>query len=46
MNDASGLVTFKFALAAAVTGVFSLANASVTFLLVAIGGLAIGGVKG
>ncbi|MEJ5058614.1 MULTISPECIES: Na+/H+ antiporter [unclassified Pseudomonas] len=42
MNDASGLVTFKFALAAAVTGMFSLANASVTFFLVAIGGLAIG----
>jgi Na+/H+ antiporter len=42
MNDASGLVTFKFALVAAVTGVFSLANASVTFLLVALGGLAVG----
>ena len=42
MNDASGLVTFKFALVAAVTGVFSLANASVTFVLVAIGGLATG----
>jgi CPA1 family monovalent cation:H+ antiporter len=36
MNDASGLVTFKFALVAAVTGVFSLANASVTFVLVAL----------
>ena len=42
MNDATGLVTFKFALAASITGVFSLANASVTFLLVACGGLAIG----
>lgn len=42
MNDASGLVTFKFALAAAITGVFSLAEASVTFLLVALGGLATG----
>ena len=42
MNDASGLVTFKFALVAAVTGVFSLANASVTFVLVAMGGLATG----
>lgn len=42
MNDASGLVTFKFALAAAITGVFSLAEASLTFVLVAIGGLAIG----
>ncbi len=42
MNDASGLVTFKFALAAAITGVFSLADASVTFVLVAVGGLALG----
>ena len=42
MNDATGLVTFKFALAAAITGVFSLANASMAFVLVACGGLAIG----
>lgn len=42
MNDASGLVTFKFALVAAVTGLFSLADASLTFVLVACGGLAIG----
>ncbi|PWB34570.1 Na+/H+ antiporter [Pseudomonas sp. SDI] len=42
MNDASGLVTFKFALAAAITGVFSLAEASLAFVLVALGGLAIG----
>ncbi|MCS3836773.1 CPA1 family monovalent cation:H+ antiporter [Pseudomonas sp. JAI111] len=42
MNDASGLVTFKFALAAAVTGVFSLTNAGVIFVLVAVGGLAVG----
>jgi CPA1 family monovalent cation:H+ antiporter len=35
-------VTFKFALVAAVTGVFSLANASLTFVLVAVGGLAVG----
>ncbi|MDT3310740.1 Na+/H+ antiporter [Pseudomonas sp. rhizo66] len=42
MNDASGLVTFKFALAAAITGVFSLTNASLTFVLVALGGLAVG----
>ncbi|MBW5411516.1 Na+/H+ antiporter [Pseudomonas sp. MAG002Y] len=38
-NDASGLVTFRFAVAAAMTGVFSLADASLTFLMVAIGGL-------
>ncbi|MFK8331677.1 Na+/H+ antiporter [Pseudomonas sp. BJa5] len=42
MNDASGLVTFKFALVAAITGVFSLGEASLTFVLVAVGGLAIG----
>lgn len=37
MNDASGLVTFKFALAAAITGAFSLADASFSFVLVALG---------
>lgn len=42
MNDASGLVTFQFAIAAAITGVFSLLDASVAFLIVALGGLAIG----
>ncbi|MEB6590485.1 Na+/H+ antiporter [Pseudomonas asiatica] len=42
LNDASGLVTFKFALAAAITGVFSLTEASLTFILVALGGLAVG----
>lgn len=42
LNDASGLVTFKFALAAAITGVFSLTDASLTFVLVALGGLAVG----
>ncbi len=42
MNDATGLVTFKFALAAAITGAFSLTEASFTFVLVALGGLAIG----
>lgn len=38
MNDASGLVAFKFAVAATVTGVFSLAEASWSFLLIALGG--------
>lgn len=38
MNDASGLVAFKFAVAATVTGVFSLAEASVSFVLIALGG--------
>jgi len=42
MNDASGLVAFKFAIAAALTGTFSLMDASLNFLLVAVGGLASG----
>ncbi|WHY67629.1 Na+/H+ antiporter [Neobacillus sp. SuZ13] len=40
MNDASGLVAFKFAVAATVTGVFSLAQASGSFIVIAMGGLA------
>jgi monovalent cation/hydrogen antiporter len=42
VNDASGLVLYKFAVAAAMSGVFSLFEASVQFVLVAIGGIAIG----
>ncbi|WP_274364746.1 Na+/H+ antiporter [Paenibacillus thermotolerans] len=42
MNDASGLVAFKFAIAAAVTGFFSLSQASVSFVVIFIGGLAVG----
>jgi len=42
MNDASGLVAFKFAIAAALTGAFSLLDASTRFLLIAAGGLAVG----
>jgi CPA1 family monovalent cation:H+ antiporter len=42
LNDASGLVCFRFAVVAATTGSFSLASASLTFLWVAFGGLAIG----
>ncbi|MFC4620024.1 Na+/H+ antiporter [Camelliibacillus cellulosilyticus] len=38
MNDASGLVAFNFAVTAMVTGAFSLATASLSFLLIAIGG--------
>lgn len=43
MNDATGLVSFKFAIAAAVTGSFSLLSVSGEFLVVALGGLLIGG---
>lgn len=42
MNDASGLTAFKFAVAAAATGAFSLPGASLAFLMVALGGLAVG----
>ncbi|BFG72133.1 Na+/H+ antiporter [Paraburkholderia terrae] len=42
MNDASGLVALKFAIAAALTGVFSLRDASVSFVIIALGGLATG----
>ncbi len=44
MNDASGLVAFNFAIAATVTGAFSLGNASLSFLKIAIGGFAGGAV--
>jgi monovalent cation/hydrogen antiporter len=44
MNDASGLVALKFAIAAAMTGVFSLRAASISFVLIALGGLVIGAV--
>ena len=40
MNDASGLVAFKFAVAATVSGTFSLANATGSFFLIAVGGFA------
>jgi len=42
LNDATGLVCFRFAVAAAVTGSFSLMSASLTFLWVALAGLGIG----
>jgi Na+/H+ antiporter len=42
MNDASGLFAFKFAVAAIMTGAFSLHNASAAFAAVAIGGLVAG----
>ena len=42
LNDASGLVCMQFAVAAALTGVFSLSAALGTFVWLAIGGVAIG----
>jgi Na+/H+ antiporter len=42
LNDATGLVAYRFAVAAVVSGSFSLAQASLQFVLVSIGGLLIG----
>ena len=42
LNDASGVVSFQFAVAAAVTGTFSLVNATETFVVSFIGGVALG----
>jgi CPA1 family monovalent cation:H+ antiporter len=42
LNDASGLVCLRFAIAAALTGSFSLADAALNFAWVAIGGLITG----
>jgi CPA1 family monovalent cation:H+ antiporter len=46
VNDATGLVAYKFALAAVMSGGFSLARASGQFLFMAAGGVAIGLVVG
>ncbi|WFR99364.1 Na+/H+ antiporter [Rhizobium tumorigenes] len=42
LNDASGLVCLRFAIAAALTGTFSIYDATLNFLWVAIGGVLIG----
>lgn len=42
VNDASGLVAFKFAVAATLTGTFHLFDVGISFLIVSIGGLTIG----
>jgi len=42
VNDATGLIAYKFALAAVVTGGFSLAHAGGWFLLVVVGGVVVG----
>ena len=46
LNDASGLVSFQFAVAAVATGTFSLVNASIEFLFAFFGGLLLGAVFG
>lgn len=42
LNDASGLVCFRFAIAAAITGAFSPGVATLAFIEVSLGGLAVG----
>jgi len=42
VNDATGLVLYRFAVAAALTGTFSATNAVITFGVLAIGGVAVG----
>ena len=42
MNDATGLVAFKFALAAVIAGTFSFQAAALNFAWVAVGGLVVG----
>ncbi|PYE76110.1 sodium/proton antiporter (CPA1 family) [Xylophilus ampelinus] len=42
LNDASGLVALKFAVAATLTGVFSWSEAGRSFLFIAVGGVAVG----
>lgn len=46
MNDATGLVAFKFALGALVAGTFSLRTAAMEFVILALGGLLLGLVVG
>ena len=46
INDASGVVSFQFALAAAMTGAFSAAEAGASFVVLFFGGIAAGVVMG
>jgi CPA1 family monovalent cation:H+ antiporter len=46
LNDAAGLVLFRFAVAAALTGAFSASHAALSFAGLAVGGVAVGCVVG
>ena len=46
INDASGVVSFQFAIAAAVTGAFSLVDAAQSFAISFFGGIAVGLIAG
>ncbi len=42
INDAAALIAYRFAIAAAVTGIFSLAQAGIAFVVVGLGGVLVG----
>ena len=46
LNDATGLVLFRFAVAAVLTGAFSIPAAAGSFVVLVAGGIAVGGVIG
>lgn len=46
INDASGVMAFQFSVAAAVTGAFSLMDATASFTLLFVGGIALGAILG
>ena len=46
VNDATALVTYKFAIAAVVVGYFSFSHAAIQFVIVSVGGVAVGLVAG
>ncbi len=46
VNDATALIIYRFAVAAAAAGVFSLLDASITFVVALVGGVAVGMVVG
>ena len=46
LNDAAGIVLFRFAVAAALTGTFSITEAAASFVVLAAGGVIVGGLVG
>ncbi|MDN7179588.1 Na+/H+ antiporter [Caballeronia sp. SEWSISQ10-4 2] len=46
LNDAAGLVLVRFAVAAALTGTFSIGHAAASFAILGLGGVVVGGVVG
>lgn len=46
LNDAAGIVLFRFAVAAALTGTFSVTEAATSFVLLGTGGVAVGAAVG